>query len=1238
MDGLSAVYYLGDDGQRYVFPNTSTYMSWYSDFSGVVTVPSTELQSYPIGGNVTMRPGTNLVKITTDPTVYAVEPGGELRSIVSEENAIDLYGADWASRVVDVPDAFFVNYEKGSALTVGEYPTGTIVQEEGSSDAYYVDNGEYRPFSGEAAFLANNFKWSDVVTTTKSITSTGSEISGFAQDLFNPAGGATTGGSTVPTGSGLSAALSAMTPAAQSIPTTVSRVPFTKVNLTAANDGDVEIDSLTVTRSGLTSLDNATVKVWVEHDGTAVSSKRNLNDDEAILTLSPAVNIDAGHTISLDILAELSGDMGGNMALGINSASAVTAGGATVSGSFPITGNIMSITDYNVTVVDFEGKGGEETTDYTYTVGDTDVELGKFEVSLYDNERDINFKSVTLRNTGIEDLSDVLMESYLEYAGEKVSEYATFDGRYAYFELSDDGLEILKNDSSKLFTLRGDLVDKTSSDDNSLDFSLQRDYHLVAEEMSTGFGVSYKDTLSDPQVSTVTIDSGVVTVSKKTSSPSNDNIAKGVNNAVNLLANIKADEDIRAEGMTLDFDTDDTTGDSFYNIRVYLNNTLLDSFGVEDIDGNNEYEIDSFLDLNAGDNEVKVTVSVRNSATDDDYFKALLQTSDNNLLSFPEYVSNGLVVSTTDITGSADGAKLTVAAASLDVTRNDGYADNRTVVQGMSDVSLGKFAISANNDDIRVTNVALGSNGGSLTDSSIYDMKLYVDGSQIGSTRNFGSSGSSFTGLDYTISQNDSKVFELKGSFDSSNTGTFQTDFKVNSQDSTGSSLGEKSDSTVIFDIVEAGEVNISIGANTPKSDILLASTGQEHNLADYRITTVDDSAEITEVKIKDLGDGSSRVNELRLYAGATLLDTAVPVNGSATTFYVNPGDLVVPANGNETISVRAEFNEINLAGQSGETFKVTLDEILAESSTGAEITKNLNIAANEMVLRKTKPTFAKISGYTGGANSEQEMLRFTVTADANDDLRLNELTFDLEGNDSGTTEITGNTLSLYEDGDTTALNTTTATADGTKTKAVFDTNEVAAVHTITISSTATSGTDVVSTVELPNFDGTYTTVTATTTGELTGTTDTDEGVIANDIHTAINSASVDWTSTNSESSNVVTITAKQVGAWGNGLGSVTIDHADISSTEENTESGVDPWGVEISAGTSKTFYVVADTSGMTTDADRFGVSLRTPSTNVAWQEYFVTGYELDTDTGSAVTISGDYLKEFPITGGLMDY
>src|SRR5579859_1820865 len=92
---LSAVYYCGADGKRYVFPNEKTYKSWYSDFSGVMTISDSDLASLQIGGNVTYRPGVKMVKITTDPKVYAVSKGGVLRPIADEATATALYGSTW---------------------------------------------------------------------------------------------------------------------------------------------------------------------------------------------------------------------------------------------------------------------------------------------------------------------------------------------------------------------------------------------------------------------------------------------------------------------------------------------------------------------------------------------------------------------------------------------------------------------------------------------------------------------------------------------------------------------------------------------------------------------------------------------------------------------------------------------------------------------------------------------------------------------------------------------------------------------------------------------------------------------------------------------------------------------------------------------------------------------------------------------------------------------------------------
>lgn len=122
IEGLSSVYYYGNDCKRYVFPNAKTYFSWYSDYSGVKTVSQNDLLSISIGGNITYRPGVKMVKITTNPKVYAVTKKGILRWIETEELAAALYGADWNTKIDDVPDGFFTNYTVGDSIgNVSDY-------------------------------------------------------------------------------------------------------------------------------------------------------------------------------------------------------------------------------------------------------------------------------------------------------------------------------------------------------------------------------------------------------------------------------------------------------------------------------------------------------------------------------------------------------------------------------------------------------------------------------------------------------------------------------------------------------------------------------------------------------------------------------------------------------------------------------------------------------------------------------------------------------------------------------------------------------------------------------------------------------------------------------------------------------------------------------------------------------------------------------------------------------------
>lgn len=114
---LSAVYYCGADSRRYVFPNQRIYLSWYSGFSDVIQLTDEQLANIPLGGNVTYRPGVRMVKIETNPRVYAVDKDGMLRYVTTPEIAESMYGPKWNTFVDDLDDAFFVNYRVGESIT-----------------------------------------------------------------------------------------------------------------------------------------------------------------------------------------------------------------------------------------------------------------------------------------------------------------------------------------------------------------------------------------------------------------------------------------------------------------------------------------------------------------------------------------------------------------------------------------------------------------------------------------------------------------------------------------------------------------------------------------------------------------------------------------------------------------------------------------------------------------------------------------------------------------------------------------------------------------------------------------------------------------------------------------------------------------------------------------------------------------------------------------------------------------
>lgn len=135
----TAVYYYAANGRRYVFPNEKVYFTWYPDFSNVKILPIDQMALIPIGGNVTYKAGSKLVKFQTDPKTYLPTRGGVLRWVQTEDAARGLFGDQWNTHVDDITEAFYVNYTFGEPIASAlDAPLDIITTGDGTID---VDKG-----------------------------------------------------------------------------------------------------------------------------------------------------------------------------------------------------------------------------------------------------------------------------------------------------------------------------------------------------------------------------------------------------------------------------------------------------------------------------------------------------------------------------------------------------------------------------------------------------------------------------------------------------------------------------------------------------------------------------------------------------------------------------------------------------------------------------------------------------------------------------------------------------------------------------------------------------------------------------------------------------------------------------------------------------------------------------------------------------------------------------------------
>lgn len=906
-DGLSAVYYLGQDGKRYVFPNEATYKSWYNDFSGVVTVSADELASYPLGANVVVRPGTYLVKITTDPKVYAVEGNGVLRWVQTETDAKALYGENWAKRVIDVADSFFTNYTIGKPLASGEIPAGSLVQKSGESNIYYYDGSDYRLIEDEVAFSANRFRFEFIVNGT--FAPSGSNIIGAEADIIRTSQGGTSTGLQPGQGTGVTVSLNSNTPASKSVPQNAPRIPFTKVNLTASNDGAITVDTMTIKRSGLFNAAGKDFKAFVEKDGFVVAKERSFSNDEAILIFSPALNIPAGQTITVDILAN-NGGVTGEMALAVT---ALSAAGSAVSGSLPAKGNLMSFADYtvntlNVNLDNSTNKG---------KVGEDNVLVG--EINLQKGTRDLILTSVDLKNTGKEDLEKVISNIRLEKDGKVVSNKGYFTGKYVNFSFPNGGLELTEDTDLEI---KADVIaqyEELGLGEHSVIFEVNKD-NTSAYEKASGFGV----TIASLNKVNFDIEAGEITLARTKNSPlGTHSFVKSTNDILALEAEIKTEKDLDVENLVVK--VGGTATSSFKNLKVKLDNTTLDTFTSIP---SGTATITDFI-ITKGKHILTVYVSTDSTVTAGHTISFSLDNSSIN----GKYVENDIAFGAAQITGSAKGAIIEAAGgAELKASFADTTKGGIKLSDG-KEQEIAKFKFHSANDESNITELEFVATGtSSISDERLVDISVYSGSTLLGSNVEFNDSGKFTTstikisGDKLKLAANETREITVKATFPSN-----------------------YSEDAVASNTIQIGLKNVK----TSKNPTALTHAGNSEVMTVYKIHPLVSLVNgvvggagahqrFLEFKVEAVGSGELRLDQLTFSYGGNL-----NLTGSSTELFVDGAskaistvgavhalsDVVIGA-GNSKI-VRLEVDTSGMAKD--DTFSASLEEVGIEWSEGVD-------------------------------------------------------------------------------------------------------------------------------------------------------------------------------------------------------------------------------------------------------------------------------------------------------------
>ena len=850
-----AVYYYASDAKRYVFPNEKTYFSWYSDFSSVKTITDSELAAISIGGNVTVRPGTKLVKITTDPKVYAVTKCGTLHWLESEAVAKALYGDAWATRVIDVPDSFFVNYTVGSSIATNVHPDGTLISYTGDPAKYVVWNGAKRKFNPDTAFAANGYNPLNVITTTITYGN-GSDVTGREADLADTvctSGPVTSGNLTV--------ALASDTPAGMTVPKNSSSVPLVKVNLTAGSS-DVTVTGLRFHRVGVGAVSDFANVYLYGQDGTRLTTGRSINSSTNLVEFNALnLTVPAGGMKSVYVYGDFSSpsSSGGQHAFELQDAASVVVNSGTVAGSFPVRGNVFTVGTTSAARVDIQ-KGSAPANP---TIGAKEVEISNFKITA--NTNDVSVSQITLYQAGSITNSD--LTNLKLYQGSTLVASAPAVSSNGRIVLKFSPAYVIANGTTKVFSLKADVAGRAGRTirtyvEYTTDVSAMDLMYNAGASVNIATSPANFDGTGSNYIEVIT-QGGQLTNSFN--GPVTANIAKGQQGVV-LYKFALTSPDNTLEVRNLRFDLENITGGTcklqgsgstptnyFRNIKVKNLDTNQTWMGPKEISGNSSPQALTFSDSQniAAGQTINLAVVADLASSEDASGEFFGNGNCQYRITFKPFQSNDIRVTDTgeflDISKivpnqTVQGNAMTVKSSRLTVALASSPSSD-TLVKKQQNVPIAGLVLTASNEsDITITNLTLtgqaalstsGCNFGAGAcaadnfDQRVTSLALFDGSTQVGLAKapDTTTGKAQITNMNLVIPKGTSKTLTVKASFSSTASTTAPYDKVAVGVASDNDITAQDADSNTVTPQLDPAVINQATGAS-PSVVITLLNSG----------------------------------------------------------------------------------------------------------------------------------------------------------------------------------------------------------------------------------------------------------------------------------------------------------------------------------------------------------------------------------------------------------------------------